>query len=285
MTKIWNWFISRCPWVLKFIFSKVEIPALLKSAFTRFRKPILIVSSLIALMLALVLYHKASAPIHKLKIWREASKQQTESLQFTKGLDSLQREIAFRKALLALPKKDSMSLVLNVPDSSLSLFINGIAIYKTKLTSMELDPLLKGLSEEVYYNQFSKPISVNASRASIEKEPIIEKTAPKTQEEFLASVTMPDSVVYDPAFIHFSLENGMDIFIGLNELAHREDRKAQRHFYATERRKRWNSLLRSVFTFKSLEYHPEIHLKASNAEITSIYRALPQQPKVVVFYY
>ena len=236
-------------------------------------------------MLLLVLYHKASAPIHKLKEWRKQSNQQTESLQFVRGMDSLKREIAFKKALLALPKKDSMNLVLNVPDSTLGLFINGISIFKTQLTSMDLDPLLKGLGEEIYYSQFSKPLAASSSRASIEKEPIIEKTAPKTQEEFLASVTMPDSVVYDPAFIHLALENGMDIYIGLNELSDRADRKAQRLFFTPERRRSFKSLLRAVFTFKSLEYRPEIHLKASNAEITSIYRALPEQPKVVIFYY
>ena len=283
--KTWNWFTNHCLWAQKFTFSKVEIPALLKSAFTKYRKPILIGSSLIALLLVLVIYHKASAPIHKLREWKDLANQAIEKPQFARGMDSLQRQIAFKQALLALPKTDSMHLVLNVPDSTLGLFVNGISIYKTKLTALDLDPLLKGLSEGGYYSQFSKPLTVTSSRASIEKEPIIEKTAPKTQEEFLASVTMPDSVVYDPAFIHLALENGMDIFIGLNEISNQADRKAERQFYASERKRNRNSLLKSVFTFKALEYRPEIYLEAANAEITSIYRALPEQPKVVIFYY
>lgn len=283
--KTWSWFTSLCRWVQKFTFSKVEIPAVLRTSFKKYRKPILIGASLLALILVLVLYHKASAPIHKLKEWKQVSKFETDKPQFVKGLDSLQHQIAFKQALLALPKKDSMNLVLNVPDSTLGLFVNGISIYKTKLTALNLDPLLKGLSEEVYYSQFSKPLAVTSSRASIEKEPIIEKTAPKSQEEFLASVTMPESVVYDPAFIHLALENGMDIFIGLNELADKADRRVERQFYAPERRGNRNSLLKSLFTFKPLKYRPEIILEGSNAEITSIYRALPEQPKVVVFYY
>ena len=280
-----SWFTNRFLWVLKSIFSKVEVPVFLKSIFLKYRKLILISLAIISLIALLVVYHKVSAPIHKLKEWKREAKLVEPKLPFIKGLDSLQHQIAFKQALFALPKKDSINLVLNVPDSSLVLFINGISIYKTKLSTIELDPLLDRLNEEVYYTQFSKPLSVVSSRASIEKEPIIEKTAPKSQEEFLASVTMPDSVVFDPAFIHLKLDNGIDFFVGLDEQSDQSNKNARRQFFAPNKKENRQSLLKSVFTFKSLEYRPQIYLEAANAEITSIYRALPEQPKLVIFYY
>ena len=280
-----SWFTNRFLWVLKSIFSKVEVPVFLKSTFLKYRKLILISLAIISLIALLVVYHKVSAPIHKLKEWKREAKLVEPKLPFIKGLDSLQHQIAFKQALFALPKKDSINLVLNVPDSSLVLFINGISIYKTKLSTIELDPLLDRLNEEVYYTQFSKPLSVVSSRASIEKEPIIEKTAPKSQEEFLASVTMPDSVVFDPAFIHLKLENGIDFFVGLDEQSNQSNKNARKQFFAPNKKENRLSLLQSVFTFKSLEYRPQIYLEAPNAEITSIYRALPEQPKLVIFYY
>lgn len=262
----------------------MEISAALRSFFLKNRKPIIITASVLGVLLLLSMFHLASAPVNKLKEWKTEGTS-SEPTEFVKGLDSLQRQIAYKKALLALPKKDSINLVLNVPDSTLGLFINGLSIYRVKLTEVDLDPLLSRLNEEEYWNQFSKPLLVDTSRASIVKEPIIEKTAPKTQEEFLASVSQPDSVVYEPAFIQLTLENGIELFIGQHDETGRLDRKVKRQFYAPERWSGIKSLFRSVFTFKALEYRPKISLEASNVELTSIYRALPEQPKVVIFYY
>lgn len=239
---------------------------------------------MLGVLLLLVLFHLAAAPVNKLKEWKN-EELASEPAEFVKGLDSLQRQIAYKKALLALPKKDSINLVLNVPDSTLGLFINGLSIYRVKLTDMDLDPLLNRLDEEEYWNQFSKPLLVDTSRASIVKEPIIEKTAPKTQEEFLASVSQPDSVVYEPTFIQLTLANGIELFINQDDETGRLDRKVKRQFYAPEKWGKIKSLFTSVFTFKTMEYSPIIRLEASNAELTSIYRALPEQPKVVIFYY
>ena len=262
----------------------MEIPAALRSFFLKNRKPVIVTASVLGVLLLLSMFHLASAPVNKLKEWKKEGLA-SEPAEFVKGLDSLQRQIAYKKALLALPKKDSINLVLNVPDSTLGLFINGLSIYRVKLTEMDLDPLLNRLDEEEYWNQFSKPLLVDTSRATIVKEPIIEKTAPKTQEEFLASVSQPDSVVYEPVFIQLTLANGIELFIGQNDETGRSDRKVKRQFYAPERWSDVKSLFTSVFTFKTLDYRPKISLEASNAELTSIYRALPEQPKVVIFYY
>ena len=267
----------------KFISSKMEIFAYLKSFFQRYRKPVIAVACVFGILLLLSLFHLISAPISKLKEWRNEGAEM-ESPEFVNGLDSLQRQIAFKKALLALPKKDSINLVLNVPDSSLSLFINGLSIYKVQLTEMQIDPLLKRLGQKDYWTQFSKPLQVDSSRATIVKEPIIEKTAPKTQEEFLASVSQPDSLVYEPTHIQLILENGLELFLSQEENSKKLDRRAKRQFFDSQRTNAISSLVTSVFTFETMEYRPQIYLAAPSAELTSIYRALPERPKVVIYY-
>ncbi len=267
----------------KFISSKMNVLATLKSFFQQYRKQFIAVSCVFGVLLLLSLFHLVSAPILKLKEWRNEGAEM-ELPEFVNGLDSLQRQIAFKKALLALPKKDSISLVLNVPDSSLSLFINGLSIYKVQLAEMQIDPLLKRPGEKDYWTQFSKPLQVDSSRATIVKEPIIEKTAPKTQEEFLASVSQPDSLVYEPTHIQLILDNGLELFLSQEENSKKLDRRAKRQFFSSQRTKAISSLLTSVFTFETMEYRPQIYLAAPSAELTSIYRALPEQPKVVIYY-
>lgn len=108
--------------------------------------------------------------------------------------------------------------------------------------------------------------------------------APKTQEEFLASVTLPDSVVFEPVYLELQLSNGIQLMLEQNGNDIGSAREIKRQFYQPNRKAKLFNLLLAVFTFETPEYQPQIRLEASNAELTSIYRALPIQPKVVISY-
>ena len=106
--------------------------------------------------------------------------------------------------------------------------------------------------------------------------------APKTQEEFLASVTSPDSLIYDPAFVHLALDNGTQLI--LSDEANKFGGRTGRKLYSAYRWRRRGVFLKSVITFSQYTYEPKVYLEAENKALTAIYRALPEQPKVVIYY-
>ncbi|HEY9117059.1 MAG TPA: hypothetical protein VIN11_04485 [Roseivirga sp.] len=260
---------------------KIEI---LKSFIQQNKRVLLWVASIIGVVFLVILFYRAASPIQKLKEWSSFAEAEGFSIDNVSELDSIQRQIAFKKSLLTLTGKDSIHMVINLPDSSIGLFMNGLIIFKTQITRMELDPLLKRLSPQLYGHQFSKGIKADTVRSTIIKEPIIEKVAPKTQEEFLASVTLPDSVVFEPVYLEFQLSNGIQLHLEQNEIHGQADIKTKRRFYRPNRRDGWMEMLYSAVTFKAPEYKAQIRLEANQAELTSIYRALPAKPKVVISY-
>ncbi|KYG77146.1 hypothetical protein [Roseivirga echinicomitans] len=235
---------------------------------------------LIIIIFGLVKY--AMAPVNKLAEWKK--NQETIAVYNDAKLDSIQRLIAYRDALLSLSKKDSIHLIINVPDSTLGLFINGVVIYNVKMTSMKLDPMLRKLPQGMYIQTFSKPLSVTLSEASIIKEPIIEKIAPKNPEELLTSVTTPDTLVHQPVFIKLITDNGIHFLITQDEDLTSVDKKANRSFWSGRRMERTKSFLTAMVNFQPYEYQPSVILEANDKALTAIYRALPEQPKVVVYY-
>tara|TARA_R110001592_G_scaffold284685_1_gene552994 strand:+ start:2501 stop:3283 length:783 start_codon:yes stop_codon:yes gene_type:complete len=235
---------------------------------------------LVLMIFGLVKY--AMAPVNKLAEWKQ--NQKTIAVYDDARLDSIQRLIAYRDALLSLSKKDSIHLIINVPDSTLGLFINGVVIYNVKMTTMKLDPMLRKLPQGMYVQTFSKPLSVTVSEASIIKEPIIEKIAPKNPEELLASISTPDTLVHQPVFIKLITDNGIHFLITQDEDLTSVDKKANRSFWSGRRMERTKSFLTAMVNFEPYEYQPSVILEANDKALTAIYRALPEHPKVVVYY-
>ena len=244
------------------------------------KKPIFLYIALAMLLMVMVfgLAKYAMAPVNKLAEWKQ--NQDTVAVYDEPKLDSIQRLIA----LLSLSKKDSIHLIINVPDSALGLFINGVVIYNVRMTTMKLDPMLRKLSQGMYVQTFSKPLSVTLSEASIIKEPIIEKIAPKNPEELLTSITTPDTLVHQPVFIKLITENGIHFLITQNEDMTSVDKKANRSFWRGRKMERAKSFLNAMVKFQPYEYQPSVILEANDKALTAIYRALPEQPKVVVYY-
>lgn len=83
---------------------------------------------LAAIIFCLVLFHQAAAPVKKLNDWKKLAEKEEFSVDHISGLDSIQKQIAYRKSLLTLTGKDSIHLVINLPDSSIGLFMNGMII-------------------------------------------------------------------------------------------------------------------------------------------------------------
>jgi hypothetical protein len=261
-----------------------------KAPLSKIRLALYTAAGMLVLFGVLIFIKLANAPIAQLKTWEvqlaaeNANSETAIEIIDNPRYDSIQRETALRKALLSLTKKDSMVLVVNLPDSSLNLFLNGVFIHNVRIDEYTIDRFLKNLPLGLYLSQFSKPITIASSRATIVKEPIIEKEAPKTPDELITSLTTPDSLVYLPAYVKLTAENGINLFLEQTEDSIREERSAGNAFKSIHKSERRKEFINSLIGMSAYDYQPSLVIKVTKIELTSIYRALPLETKVVLYY-
>ncbi len=99
-----------------------------------------------------------------------------------------------------LSEKDSIQLIVNLRDSIIGLSIKGVIIHKTQINNYKVDPLLNKLPVLEYVKLFSEPLQVKSQYATIVKEPIVVRNAPKDTAEATLNAYEPDTLIQNPAF-------------------------------------------------------------------------------------
>jgi hypothetical protein len=194
----------------------------------------------------------------------------------------LVKEKAYKEALLKLSESDSIQLVINLSDSTVNLSIKGVVIHQTKAGSFERDRILNDMPLKQQVKLFSKPLSVYSQHASIVKEPVVERDAPKDTLEAALNAWQPDTLIQKPAFTVFSLEYGINVILEQQANPTLQDKWTMFNFY---NRLIINSSFQAAYrfvTFKKQEYHPRLTIKMPSNDLRAIYRALPDQTLVVI---
>jgi hypothetical protein len=195
---------------------------------------------------------------------------------------SLFRERSFLQARTDMAGTDSIYLSMNLADSSVTLEISGVTVSRTKLTKLSLSRILQDRNEYVISSMFSKPLTVTKNFASIQKEPLMIKMAPKDTSEYKPDI-IPDTADYEPVNYIMEMDNGTVIFVYQDEKLNRGDGY---HLFFFDLRYRllttWETM-KSVFTFKVPEYHPYIKIRLPRSDSKRIYRALPEHGQIAVY--
>lgn len=230
----------------------------------------------------IILTQLFTAPLRKNLSWAGDSNIQ---YSYNKFQDSLIRQLAYNRAVERSLATDSIYMVISIPDSTLSIGINGVKFYTTKIQNYELDRFLNNINATTVLRQFQQPLQSKESYSSIVKEPIKIKIAPKNEEEAAKMVTLPDTAVFIHAKVSYLLENDLQLTM--------EGSLKEGWFEI-----KWNSLvdfLINTFSkgekialatahFEIYNYQPTIHLTLDNIDLTSIYRALPERPAIIIYY-
>jgi hypothetical protein len=109
------------------------------------------------------------------------------------------------------------------------------------------------------------------------------KMAPKDTSEYKPDI-MPDTSIVQPVNFKLDMTNGVRIYVYQDEKEKPADRKSFRSFDINDRLKdSWNSI-KSVAHFKVPEYHPFIKLQISQSDAKIIYRALPRNGQIAVYW-
>lgn len=199
-------------------------------------------------------------------------------------LAPLSRQLAFKKALLQMTENDSINLIVNLNDSAIHLAINGVIIHTTHLQTFDMDPLLLNLPNNVYHKIFSHPLRVVEEYATIVKEPIVVRQAPKNPEEAAINAYQPDTLIQNPAFLRMQLDYDIHLVFEQDVNPGWNDKKSRFGFRMKYQIPHFIERLKAFFSFKKQNYRPRILIKIPVNDLREIYRALPAHPRVVIYY-
>ncbi len=193
-----------------------------------------------------------------------------------------ENEVAFQRNRQALAEKDSIYVVLNVPDSLLILEIKGVTVKKTRLLDIEISNRFALISHENLLPWISEPFKLESDLSTIPKSPIVVKQAPKDTIEaakMSAKPAPPDStnVFYTLYFnrnLVLEIEQADPLEVGATEKV---------ETYRKIKRQESN---RSVFQMlknpQQTDQPMMIKLVVSEVEARAIYRAVPTKTHLLL---
>ena len=230
----------------------------------------------------------ALSPLHKSREFQELVWADSVFLErFDSGyqhpeLDSLFRERAYKEALLKLAESDSIQLVVNLSDSTVVLNIKGVPIHETRIREFSKDKFLEKLPLMQEIRLFSLPLPVLSQYATIVKEPVVVRHAPKDEEEAAANAWQPDTLVQKPAFVAFSTEYGIRIIFEQDRMERFRDHWKKFGFYSHLRTRKAVAAVKNFFLFSGQEYQPVLTIQLPVEDLRAIYRALPDSTLIVL---
>jgi hypothetical protein len=194
----------------------------------------------------------------------------------------LLRQKAFLQSKVVMAATDSIYLTLNLADSTANLEISGVVVHKSKMSKVKISSILKGANDYSVLSMLSVPLTIASSQATIKKEPVMIKIAPKDTSEYKPDIT-PDTSIVDHVNYILELNEGIRIYVYQEENDKFSDKVDQFIFDFNDRLKYTWAAIKSVASFKVPEYHPYIKMKLPRADAKIIYRAIPKNGQIAIY--
>ncbi len=246
-----------------------------------------------ALLLIFLIFYSimaSMAPARKLKEIETSygvkhdSEEKTDERLFTdSAYVSLLREKSFLQSKIAMAGTDSIYMTLNIPDSTAHLEISGVSVHSVKISQMRISKILRTGNNYAIQTMLASPMTIASYIATIKKEPLMIKMAPKDTSEFKPDV-IPDTTDYEPVNYILDMDNGLRIYV-YQEVADsaNSDRNNLFFFDLNDRLKNTWQSMKSVTSFKVPEYHPFIKIRVPKADAKIMYRAIPRKGQIAVY--
>jgi hypothetical protein len=194
----------------------------------------------------------------------------------------LLKEKAFLQSRITMAESDSIYLAINLTDSTANIEISGVKVHTAKMSHVTTSKIFRNRDENLVLSLLASPFTIARDYATIRKEPVMIKMAPKDTSEYKPDI-MPDTSITEPVNYILEMTDGTRIYIYQGENDKRSDRINVFLFDLMYRlADAWSSLKR-VCVFKVPEYHPFIKMKLPRTDAKIIYRALPRYGQIAVY--
>jgi hypothetical protein len=190
---------------------------------------------------------------------------------------------AYLLSRLEMTKTDSISLAVSLKDSSVSLVVQGVTIYSSKIQHFKISNALSKADPFILAQWLSKPFIVDTHFSSIPKTPVLYKKAPKDTIEAMNQLEL-DPLKDDLIPVHFTLKLDRELLLNFEQAADTVSSKHRlfRSYKREMRNIRRNSILKDLMRLSPAEIVPEIYIVIDKKAARVIYRALPEKALVAV---
>jgi hypothetical protein len=195
----------------------------------------------------------------------------------------LLKEKSFLQSRIVMAETDSIYMTVNLSDSSANLEISGVVVHHAKMSYMKASRILMASNENAILSMLAKPFSIDYALATIQKEPVMIKMAPKDTSEYKPDI-MPDTSIAEPVNYILETNQGIRIYVYQDEIVKFKDRVSRFKFDLNDRLRDTWSALKRVAVFKVPEYHPFIKIRLPRTDAKIIYRGIPKNGQIAFYY-
>jgi len=181
-----------------------------------------------------------------------------------------------------ISRTDSISLSVNLGDSTLQLELKGVVLKRSKILDFRADQIFSHLNEGAYHHFFGVQAVAESALSTIEKEPLIVKNAPKDTIEYAEQEHVIGSAKSEVVHWLLQLDNGIVLKIeGADKLSNDGGWMGRKFWWKQDFMQLKKDIQKTLF-FEIPDYKPEIAMVISEADAKAIFRALPTSPLICI---
>ena len=190
---------------------------------------------------------------------------------------------AYLLSRLEMAKSDSISLSISLKDSTISLLIQGVTIYSSRIESFSVSTALKKADPFTLAVWLSQPFAVVDHYSSIPKVPVMHKKAPKDTIEAMNQLVLdPLKDESAPVFFRLYMDRQLTLNIKQSGLQEGESTKPLKTYKKLIKSTERKNILKHLVRFTPVDFVPEINIVLDKKAARVIYRAIPHAAQVSV---
>ncbi|MCK9401491.1 MAG: hypothetical protein M0Q51_16050 [Bacteroidales bacterium] len=193
-----------------------------------------------------------------------------------------ENEKAFQKNRLSLAEKDSIYMVLDLPDSLLILEIKGVAVKKTKILDMEISNRFALIPHENLLPWISEPFTLARDLSTIPKSPIVIKQAPKDTIEAAKTSSAPQLPDSTGVFYTFYFDRNLLVEVEQANPPEEDVMERVKAYRSIKRKESTRSVIHMLKKPQQNDQPMMIKLVVSDVDARAMYRAVPTKTHLIL---
>lgn len=193
-----------------------------------------------------------------------------------------ENERAFERNRLSLAEKDSIYMVMDLPDSSVILEIKGVTVKKTKILQMEVSNRFSIIPHENLLPWISEPFTLTHDLSTIPKSPIVVKQAPKDTIEAAKESSMPRPQDSTGVFYTFYFDRNLLIEVSQSNPPEADVMDRVQAYQQIKKDESRQSVIQMLKKPEQTDQPMTIKLVMSDVDARAIFRAVPNNTKLIL---
>jgi hypothetical protein len=193
-----------------------------------------------------------------------------------------ENERAFEKNRLDLAEKDSIYMVLDLPDSLVILEIKGVTVKKTRIINMEVSNRFALIPHENLLPWISEPFTLTRDLSTIPKSPIVIKQAPKDTIEAAKESSKPRPPDTTGVFYTFYFDRNLLLEVEQSNPPEADVLERVKAYQLIKRQESTQSVIQMLKKPEQTDQPMTIRLVLSDVDARAIFRAVPTKTKLIL---